>query len=621
MRGFSRRMIFTKRIVAGSGNGKESRSGTFVFHHSQTPFCNIRDRLPQLAFLIGIGWLALISVQIGHAQTIQTPDSEELRRRSQAQAHERQRQQQAPNVNLQSQALDQDADAVTLPVESLCFNVQHFALDVPDHLPHSVRAAGAHTLPLDPFYFAQDYLQQYAGRCIGREGIGVIVRRLTNRILAHGYTTTRVGIPEQDLSAGTLTLTLVPGVIRAIRFADPTTPGSWKTAFPARPGDLMNLRDLEQGLEQMKRVASQDVDMQIVPGDHPGESDIVIDVKRTRQWKFLVSLDDSGAKGTGKYQAGLNFAFDNLFGLNDIFNVGLNKDADGKGAQRGTKGSSATYSVPYGYWTFGLAASSYNYHQEIAGRYQTFVSSGNSKNLEFKIQRLFQRDQTQKNTLQFRVGKRWSHAFIDDTEIEVQRRNVTFAELAWVHKHYFGDAQLDLTAATRRGVSWFNGQGDSAEREPDGPTFHYAIQIIDANLVVPFKLASQPLTYIGTVRAQTTQSPLYVSEQFSIGNRYTVRGFDGEMTLTAERGFFMRNELDLPLANSGQSIYAGLDFGKVAGSSVQYLVGEKLAGVTLGLRGRLQRLNYDVFAGWALYKPENFSTDTPAVGFSITYQY
>ncbi|WP_196302056.1 POTRA domain-containing protein, partial [Ralstonia solanacearum] len=34
--------------------------------------------------------------------------------------------------------------------------------------------------------------------------------------------------------------------------------------------DLLNLRDLEQGLEQMKRVASQDVDMQIVPTDVPG---------------------------------------------------------------------------------------------------------------------------------------------------------------------------------------------------------------------------------------------------------------------------------------------------------------------------------------------------------------
>jgi hemolysin activation/secretion protein len=35
------------------------------------------------------------------------------------------------------------------------------------------------------------------------------------------------------------------------------------------------MRDLEQGLEQMKRVASQDVDMKIEPTDTSRESDVV----------------------------------------------------------------------------------------------------------------------------------------------------------------------------------------------------------------------------------------------------------------------------------------------------------------------------------------------------------
>ncbi len=565
--------------------------------------------------------LALLHAQVAFAQVLQTPDTEEQRRRSQAEAQERQQRQQAPNVQLQSVFATGDDFSVTLPAEVLCFTVRDIALDVPVYLPPYVRDAGAHTLPLDPFFFAQEYLRRYAGSCIGREGLGLIVKRLTNQILARGYTTTRVGIPEQDMSKGVLTVTLVPGVIHAIRFSDPAIHGSWKSAFPARPGELVNLRDLEQGLEQMKRVASQDVDMQIVPGAQPGESDVVIDVKRDKPWKFIVSLDDSGAKGTGKYQAGLTLGVDNLFGINDLFSAGLNTDADRKGAQRGTSGRSLTYSAPYGYWTVGIAASSYNYHQEIAGRNQTFVSSGNADNVELKIQRLFQRDQVQKNTLQFRVGKRWSHAFIDGTEIEVQRRNTTFAELAWVHKHYFGNAQLDLTVADRRGVDWFNGQGDLPGREPDAPTFIYNLQTVDATFVFPFKVADRPLTYIGNVRAQTTKSPLFVSDQFSIGNRYTVRGFDGDMALASERGVFMRNELVIPIPNSPHSAYAGIDFGRVYGPSVQNLLGDKLAGAALGLRGTFQKLTYDVFVGWALYKPDGFRTETPAAGFNLTYQY
>lgn len=42
-----------------------------------------------------------------------------------------------------------------------------------------------------------------------------------------------------------------------------------------------------------------------------------------------------------------------------------------------------------------------------------------------------------------------------------------------------------------------------------------------------------------------------------------MRGFDGELTLAGERGFFFRNELDIPLAQSGQSAYVGIDIGKI----------------------------------------------------------
>ena len=86
-------------------------------------------------------------------------------------------------------------------------------------------------LSLSPVVF-RDYLNRYAGQCIGHNGINLIVKRLSNRIIDEGYITTRVGIPEQDLSHGEFKLVLVPGVIRAIRIADPNQPGNWKTAFP-----------------------------------------------------------------------------------------------------------------------------------------------------------------------------------------------------------------------------------------------------------------------------------------------------------------------------------------------------------------------------------------------------
>lgn len=54
--------------------------------------------------------------------------------------------------------------------------------------------------------------------------------------------------------------------------------------------------------------------------------------------------------------------------------------------------------------------------------------------------------------VEFRIGKRFSEAFIDGTEIDVQHRDNSYAEVGWEHKHYFGAAQLDSTLAYRWGV-------------------------------------------------------------------------------------------------------------------------------------------------------------------------
>lgn len=575
---------------------------------------------------VSLALLLVGAMPIVHAQSVQTPDSEEQRRRSQAEAQERQRQLQAPNVNLQGGAAPaEDIDSLVLPAESPCFTIHQFVLDVPAQLSPAVRAVGASDLPFDHFRFAQDYLRRYDGACIGKNGLNVIVKRLTALILSKGYSTTRVGIPGQDIATGTLTLTLIPGVIHAIRFSDPRLYGTWKTAFPTGPGKLLNLRDLEQGLEQMKRIPSQDVDMQIVPGETPGESDVVIEVKRSKPWKLTGTLDDSGAKGTGKLQAGLNLAVDNLLGLNDLFNIGINTDADRKAGQRGTTGNNIYYAIPFGYWNFAVSGSTYDYHQAVAQLNQTFISSGKSRNLELKISQLFQRDQSQKNSWQFKVGKRWSHAYIDDSEIQLQNRDTTFAELAWVHTHYFGRAQLDLSVANRWGVNWLNGQTYlkdlNGQENPNTNNLHYTLQTVDVTLSAPFQIGSQPVIYIGTLHGQTTRSQLILADQISIGNRYTVRGFDGELTLAGERGFYLRNELNMPIANSGQSAYIGLDVGKVYGPSVQDLPGDKLAGAAIGLRGGMFGLSYDVFSSWALYKSQGFSTAMPAVGFNLIYQY
>ena len=118
---------------------------------------------------------------------------------------------------------------------------------------------------------------------------------LQNRLVDHGYVTTRVLAPSQDLKSGILRLVIIPGVVRHVRL----TPDSddyiqLYSSFPAHEGSLLDLRDIEQGLENMQRLPGVQADMEIVPGEQPGESDILITRKQDKYWRLGFSLDDSG---------------------------------------------------------------------------------------------------------------------------------------------------------------------------------------------------------------------------------------------------------------------------------------------------------------------------------------
>ncbi|WP_350307981.1 POTRA domain-containing protein, partial [Photorhabdus viridis] len=69
----------------------------------------------------------------------------------------------------------------------------------------------------------------------------------------------------QDLSSGTLMITVNEGKIESISLDD-ETPRSLKMAFPGMIGKTLNLRDIEQGMERLNRLPSQQVAIDIQPG-------------------------------------------------------------------------------------------------------------------------------------------------------------------------------------------------------------------------------------------------------------------------------------------------------------------------------------------------------------------
>src|SRR5579864_2541328 len=69
-----------------------------------------------------------------------------------------------------------------LPTETPCFRIQSFVLDVPATLPDAVRAQGDSALPQDRFAFAREWLDHYSGQCVGKQGVDLIVKGLSQVI-------------------------------------------------------------------------------------------------------------------------------------------------------------------------------------------------------------------------------------------------------------------------------------------------------------------------------------------------------------------------------------------------------------------------------------------------------
>lgn len=523
----------------------------------------------------------------------------------------RQQQEETPDVRFPRPV---EPEAALLPTEeSPCFRIERIELQG-DAAERFQWALGAANPERDP----------PLGHCLGTAGINTVMKRIQNAIIARGFITTRVLAAPQDLRTGTLILTLIPGRIRAVRVTEDTDHRTtvWN-ALPARAGDLLNLRDIEQGLENLKRVPTAEADIQVAPAADadagPGESDLLVRYRQAFPFRLTLTADDAGSKATGKVQGGVTVSYDHWWTLNDLFYVSWNHSimaADP--GDKGTEGYTIHYSVPFNYWLLGFTTSANRYHQAVAGANQTYIYSGESENSEVRLSRLVYRDAVRKATLWVSGWTRASRNFIDDTEVLVQRRRMAGWAAGLSHKEFLGAVTLDGNLSYKQGTGAWGSLPAPEENFGEG-TSRPRLVTADAQLNWPFSLGGQSFRYLGAWRGQWNDTPLVPQDRFSIGNRYTVRGFDGEITLSAERGWLIRN--DLAWVVRGQELYLGADYGEVGGPSSARLAGKSLAGAVIGLRGSVTRLAYDFFVGQPIARPDHFKTASTTAGFSLSLQF
>lgn len=570
--------------------------------------------LPVALFLI---FSSPAQAQLAAGTTLTPAEIAQESLRRQEQRTREQQQQLLPKADV-LQPSTETAINTELAPETPCFQIQSISVETSSYWNFGSLATAA-----TPFL----------KRCIGVQGLRKIAAVLDARLIAMGYVTTRVSLPKQNLSEGKLSFFLHEGRISDVLMVKPDAQnslpddswGTWKNAFPIAKGKLLNIRDLEQGVEQMKRLPSQAVSTKIEPGEEPDTSIVRIERQAgdfRERLRGGVTLDNSGSEALGRAQLSGYLSLDNLAGLNDIFSLSSNINAQQPNPTHRSYGVSASYNIPFGYHSLNFSVNTSRFAQFVQGTTARFLSSGSSNGADAKWNFLAWRSASAKAGVYAGTSTRRAESFLDDVELVVQRRRTSALEAGLTFKQFVGQGSFDADIGYRMGMPWNQAQDDLPSAASGGVTLRPRIFSFSGALNQPFKLFEKTIQYSSSVRAQFTRDATLSIDQISIGSRGSVRGFDGDSVLLAESGVIVRNEFSsaLPVIAELQSnMFVALDFGRVSGVSSANLVGQNLAGFAIGTRGSWHGWQFDLSFATPVSKPEKFRTRRLNPYLAMTY--
>ncbi len=469
----------------------------------------------------------------------------------------------------------------------------------------------------------QKLTESWLHKCLGLTDINTILKSISGFYLKNGYITSRAYLPQQNLSRKTLLIKVIEGKLEAFdRRKAPHI--NTDTAFPDMQGNILNLRDIEQGLERLNRLQSNHVTMDLAPGKSIGETIIRLNNNYQRPWQAHYRFDNSGQESTGEHQHKLYISRDNLFGLNDFVSSSVGsddqKDSDGKKSQS----LSLHFDAPRGYWLFALDANWSEYINRVHGQTTQFDSSGKNNQQTFSLSKIISRDQVSKTELSGALTRKSAKNYIEDVLLDSSSRTLSIAKLKLRYQHFFAhDRTWVFSLGYQQGLPLF---GSPDRKGSDAPNPKYHAFLLETDFNTPFHLASTRYHYSLQISAQYSDDILFGSEKFSIGSLYTVRGFK-QQSLAGRSGVFWRNEfsrnLFLNATIPGIKIvtpFLGLDTGAIHGEP-ENPKGKILSGIALGLRASGNKLNLEVTLSKPIQQPDDFTASGKQVDFSITYNF
>ncbi len=474
-----------------------------------------------------------------------------------------------------------------------CRNIEQIALDGADNMPQAVRVQVA---------------QKYAGRCLGVPEIEKILGELTQYYVDRGFITTRAYLPAQDLRSGTLRLLIVEGKIEKITLREEGR----KNINPSRifppAGELLNLRDFEQGIDQLNKLNSNNATLDFLPGSTPGNTEVVVINKASSPYHAYLSIDNQGSEATGRTQLGVTLSADGLFNLNELILFTHRWALPNDSARKQSVSDSLTMVVPFGYSTLSLSASRAKYVSTIvAPSNAILVTNGDSSTESIKLERVMYRDQTTRFTLATGLTRKEGNNYLAGQFLGVSSRTLTVLDVDAGLSTVLKGGVLTLDFGYSRGTNLFGALGDPSNLPANSPRAQFDKFRYGFGFNMPFTLAGERMVFNTQLTGQYGADTLYGSEQMLIGGLYSVRGFVSS-TLSGDSGYYVRNDLSwLTAVPVGKEkiplrLYAGLDYGSVH-NRVAGVPQGKLTGMALGAALNFGKATLDVSVTQPLGSP------------------
>lgn len=470
----------------------------------------------------------------------------------------------------------------------------------------------------------------YLNQCLGLPKINQLLKEITAYYMAKGYITTRAYLSQQNLSTGKLTIIVQEGVLTSFNWSKDS--GLDKTqielALPITPNDKLNLRAIEQGVDQLNRLQSNSIKTQMIPGDKPGETQLKLENKLGKRWHSSLSYNNSGQDSTGRNQAGFNLSGDNILGIADYMSINYQSDVSSKHKDESSVSNSLHFDIPYKYWNFDFDVSYFRYFSQFSAAQTKFISHGRTRSQSIRSSYLLWRDQSSKNGLRFTINRNQSQNYIEDVILDSSKKTAT-AKLELYREQFITSGRWLLSASYNKGLRLFGALADS-DQFAGSPKAEFERFNVNFTLNKQLDLFNIPLSIDTELRGQRSSDILFGSQQFSIGGLYTVRGYK-EDGLFGNSGALLRQQIsyNLPDANPfkdfkylGQwKVFLAYDVGMVRNKEPTTKNFHNLSGWALGFSSGGGLVNWSMTYAKPLDTPRGITPKSHQFDFSLSVRY